>query len=118
MARTASRRRKADLSDADRRTLGGGASAGSTGKTAPAERRTAILQAATRRFAQFGFEATTVRQIADDVNILSGSLYHYFETKEEMLHEIVRDAALQIQNNTLRIAQAPVDAERRLIALI
>src|SRR5579864_8918239 len=61
-------------------------------------RRLAILEAARRRFAEFGFEATTVRQIADDVNILSGSLYHHFATKDDMLHEIVRDAVLQMRD--------------------
>jgi AcrR family transcriptional regulator len=82
------------------------------------DRRATILEAATRRFAEFGFEATTVRQIGEDVNILSGSLYHHFTTKDEMLHEIVRDAVQQMRNNALRIARAPVDAEQRLIALI
>ncbi|CAN7526518.1 TetR/AcrR family transcriptional regulator [Phenylobacterium sp. LjRoot225] len=69
-------------------------------------------------FAKLGFEATSVRQIADEVNILSGSLYHHFETKDEMLHEIVRDAVEQMRDNAIRIAEAPVDAEHRLIALI
>jgi len=83
-----------------------------------ADRRTTILEAATRRFAEYGFESTTVRQIGDEVNILSGSLYHHFATKDEMLHEIVRDAVQQMRTNALRIARAPVDAERRLTALI
>jgi AcrR family transcriptional regulator len=82
------------------------------------DRRTTILEAATRRFADFGFETTTVRQIGDDVNILSGSLYHHFTTKDEMLHEIVREAVQQMRNNALRIAREPVDAEHRLVALI
>jgi AcrR family transcriptional regulator len=82
------------------------------------DRRTTILDAARRRFAEFGFEATTVRQIADDVNILSGSLYHHFASKEEMLHEIVRDAALGMRDNAIRIAKAAVDPEHRLIALV
>lgn len=82
------------------------------------DRRARILEAAMRRFADFGFEETTVRQIGDDVNILSGSLYHHFATKEEMLHEIVRDALVQLRNNALRISRAPVGAEHRLVALI
>lgn len=85
---------------------------------AASERRSGILDAATRRFADHGFESTTVRQIGDDVNILSGSLYHHFATKEEMLHEIVRDPVQQMRDNALRIAGAAPDAEHRLIALI
>jgi AcrR family transcriptional regulator len=87
-------------------------------KPAMADRRTKILQAATRRFAEHGFEATTVRQIADDVHILSGSLYHHFASKEAMLHDIVRDTVQQMRDNVVRIARAPVDAEHRLTALI
>lgn len=87
-------------------------------KTAMGDRRAIILQVATRRFAEFGFAATTVRQIADEVNILSGSLFHHFATKEDMLHEIVRDAVLYMRDNTVRIARAPCNAEEKLVALI
>jgi AcrR family transcriptional regulator len=81
-------------------------------------RRDSILQIATRRFAAAGFEATTVRQIADEANILSGSLYHHFSTKEEMLHEVVLKHVLEQRDDARRIAALPLDAEQRLIALI
>lgn len=84
----------------------------------PVDRREQILAAATRRFAEYGFEATTVREIADDVHILSGSLYHHFATKEEILEEIVRDPILAMRDDSLRIAGLPLDAEQRLVALI
>lgn len=84
----------------------------------PVDRRDLILKAATRRFAEYGFEATTVRQIADDVSILSGSLYHHFATKEEILDEIVRDAVLQSRDDALHIAALPLDAEQRFVALL
>ena len=82
------------------------------------DRRELILAAATRRFAEYGFEATTVRQIADDVHILSGSLYHHFATKEEILEEIVRDAVLVSRDDAQRIAAMPMDAEHRFVALL
>jgi AcrR family transcriptional regulator len=94
---------------------------GTRGKTAggqAVDRRELILAAATRRFAEYGFEATTVRQIADDVNILSGSLYHHFATKEDILEEIVRDAILKTRDDAQRIAALPLDAEQRLVALV
>lgn len=52
-------------------------------------RRDEILQVAAELFAAKGFEETTIREIGDAVGILSGSLYHHFQTKEEMLHELV-----------------------------
>src|SRR5882724_11116536 len=41
-------------------------------------------------FAERGFKATTVRDIADAAGILSGSLYHHFDSKESMVDEILR----------------------------
>ena len=40
-------------------------------------------------FAQKGFRATTVREIADAAGILSGSLYHHFDSKESIGDEIL-----------------------------
>jgi AcrR family transcriptional regulator len=83
-----------------------------------ADRREHIIKMATIRIAKFGFEATTVRQIADDVNILSGSLYHHFATKDEILHEVVKDAVSLLRNETLRIAQADADPETKVVSLV
>ena len=40
-------------------------------------------------FAQKGYRATTVREIADAAGILSGSLYHHFDSKESIGDEIL-----------------------------
>ena len=40
--------------------------------------------------AERGLRATTVRDIADAAGILSGSLYHHFDSKESMVDEILR----------------------------
>ena len=85
---------------------------------AMADRRQRILAVAARRFASAGYEQTTVRQIADDVEILSGSLYHHFATKEDMLHEIVRGVAERHGARATRIAGLPGSAEARLVTLI
>lgn len=82
------------------------------------DRRTQILAAAARLFAEYGFETTSVRQIADEVDILAGSLYHHFATKEDMLHEVIREPLREIVEDNLRIAQLPVDAECRLVTSI
>jgi AcrR family transcriptional regulator len=54
-------------------------------------RRDELLGIAARLFAERGFKNTTVRDIADAAGILSGSLYHHFDSKEAMLDEILRD---------------------------
>lgn len=55
-------------------------------------RREEILAIAAELFAEQGIAATTVRDIAARAGILSGSLYHHFESKTELLEEIVRAA--------------------------
>ena len=47
------------------------------------------MQTAADLFAQKGFRATTVREIADAAGILSGSLYHHFDSKESIGDEIL-----------------------------
>lgn len=56
-------------------------------------RRDAIIEAAAELFAAKGFRATTVRDIAEEAGILSGSLYAHIATKEDLYLEIVRRAA-------------------------
>src|SRR5439155_20727234 len=96
----------------------GGRGAGTPGNDAGADRREYIIRKAAERIARHGFAVTSVRQIADDVDILSGSLYHHFATKEEILHEIVKDAVVLLRDETLRIAAADADPETRIVALI
>ncbi len=55
-----------------------------------ATRRDELLRIAARLFAERGFRNTTVRDIADAAGILSGSLYHHFDSKESMVDEILQ----------------------------
>lgn len=54
-------------------------------------RRDELLALAATMFAERGLRATTVRDIADSAGILSGSLYHHFSSKEEMVDEVLRN---------------------------
>lgn len=56
----------------------------------PPTRREELLDLAATMFAERGLRATTVRDIADSAGILSGSLYHHFSSKEEMVDEVLR----------------------------
>ncbi len=52
-------------------------------------RRDQLLEIAASLFAERGFNNTTVRDIADAAGILSGSLYHHFDSKEAMVDELL-----------------------------
>src|SRR4051795_2281746 len=56
---------------------------------ASATRRDELLEIAAQLFAERGFKNTTVRDIADAAGILSGSLYHHFDSKEAMVDELL-----------------------------
>ncbi|MFE9856226.1 TetR/AcrR family transcriptional regulator [Streptomyces sp. NPDC005780] len=57
--------------------------------TANAERRAELLATAAEVFAAQGYNATTVRRIADEAGMLAGSLYYHFDSKVSMLDEIL-----------------------------
>lgn len=77
-----------------------------------------LLSAAARLFRDQGFDRTTVRDIAREVGIQSGSLFHHFPTKEDILFAVMVEV---IRINTQRLQQAlagksdPVDRLRALI---
>ncbi len=68
------------------------------------ERREQIIAIATRLIASRGYAATTVRDIADEAGILSGSLYHHFASKEAVLEEILRTFMYDTLGHFERIA--------------
>ena len=61
----------------------------STTREGGSGRRADVVQLAGELFAQKGYRATTVREIADAAGILSGSLYHHFDSKESIGDEIL-----------------------------
>ena len=70
-------------------------------------RREEILENCFSLFAEQGYAALTMREIAQHLDVSTGTLYHYFDGKfslfEAMFYWIgerdVRDAALEIPNN-------------------
>lgn len=54
------------------------------------KRKTDILIAGLDLFIKKGYTATKVNDIAEKVNMSSGLMFHYFETKEKLYEELVR----------------------------
>ena len=72
----------------------------------PSGARGRLLREAARLFRDKGYERTTVRDLAAAVGIQSGSLFHHFRTKEEILKAVMVET---IRLNTA-LMQAAVDA--------
>ena len=47
-----------------------------------------VVAAAAKVFYERGYSAATVQDIADELGILKGSLYHYIKTKEDLLFRL------------------------------
>jgi TetR/AcrR family transcriptional regulator, cholesterol catabolism regulator len=71
------------------RASGGGRRRARSSPVLASERREHLVRLAAELFAEKGYQATTVRNIADEAGILSGSLYHHFDSKESIVDEIL-----------------------------
>ncbi len=81
-------------------------------------RRNELLALAAGLFAERGLRATTVRDIADAAGILSGSLYHHFDSKESMVDEILRGFLDDLFGRYREIAASGLPARDTLEALV
>ena len=59
-------------------------------------RRAQLLDAAARLFRVRGFHATSMRDIAKAVGMLSGSIYYHFDSKEEMLLAVYQEGKRRV----------------------
>ena len=86
-----------------------------------ADRRRQILEAAVKVFAQKGFHASRVGDIAEEAGIAYGLVYHYFESKEDLLETIFRTTWTEMLARVHEVEQAKVpaaEAVRQVTALI
>jgi AcrR family transcriptional regulator len=76
-------------------------------KAEPAARRQAILDAALCVFAERGFEAARLDDVAARAGVAKGTLYLYFRDKEALFEELVRSAVSPIIEAVSQAASAP-----------
>ncbi len=62
------------------------------------EKKELILQTALELFAEFGFHATSINQIAQKAGISKGLTYNYFSSKNEILEAIIEGGFHQIHD--------------------
>jgi len=63
--------------------------------------RERILLEAARLFRHHGYAATTLREVADASGIKAGSIYYHFESKEQILGEVL-DKGIQVVADAVR----------------
>ncbi|GAB2999270.1 TetR/AcrR family transcriptional regulator [Amycolatopsis acidiphila] len=78
-----------------------------------------LLSAATKLFAQKGFDRTSVQEIVAAAGVTKGAMYHYFGSKDDLLSEIY-GRVLRLQTEQLEkvaATEAPVPERLRRAAL-
>ncbi|MDR7303826.1 TetR/AcrR family transcriptional regulator [Haloactinomyces albus] len=81
-------------------------------------RREELLAIAAELFAQRGFRNTTVRDIADAAGILSGSLYHHFDSKESMVDEILDSFQTELFRKYEEVVSSDLGVRAKFEAII
>lgn len=86
--------------------------------TDPDSARGKLLQVAAHLFRNKGYERTTVRDLAGAVGIQSGSIFHHFKSKDEILRAVMEET---VRYNTALMRASLAEAgtlRERLLALI
>jgi len=79
-------------------------------------RRVQLLDAAARLFSERGYHATSIRDIAKEVGMLSGSIYYHFQSKEEMLLAVYEEGKRRVADAVDTAAAAETEPWTRLQA--
>lgn len=80
--------------------------------------RQEILRTAARLFQQRGYDATSMNDVAAALKLSKGGLYHHFQSKDEILFEIMNHAMEITEERVLAPVRGISDPEGRLRALI
>lgn len=82
------------------------------------DKRLAILKEASRLFAEQGFARTSIAQIATACNASKAWIYHYYDSKEQILFDLL-DSHIRHLLSTIEAAEDPsLPPEQRVQALI
>src|ERR1700737_717757 len=82
------------------------------------EPRQEILRAAARLFQQQGYDATSMNDVAAALKLSKGGLYHHFQSKDEILFNLMSHAMDITEERVINPVRGIADVEERLRALI
>lgn len=80
--------------------------------------RAKILEHSGRLFSRQGIGATTIREIADSVGLNSGTLYHYFSSKDDIAAEILVGFLEDLSAEYERVAERDGTARENILELV
>jgi len=87
-------------------------------REAVVDSRQEILRTAARLFQQRGYDATSMNDVAAALHLSKGGLYHHFQSKDEILFEIMNHAMDLTQERVINPVRGLGNADERLRTLI
>jgi TetR/AcrR family transcriptional regulator, cholesterol catabolism regulator len=76
------------------------------------QRRQGVVDTAARIFYEKGYTSTSIRDLAESLGMLKGSLYYYIDSKESLLFDVLQG----LHREALGRIEAAVDAETETAA--
>lgn len=81
------------------------------------DRKAEILDASQKLFYKKGYENSTINDILKSIGIAKGTFYHYFESKEEVLDEIINRYRDIIVKRAEKVIYSDADPTEKLIGV-
>ena len=82
----------------------------------PEDRRNAVLDAALRVFADAGFRRASLTEVGDEAGVTKGCVYHYFESKEQLLLALMRERSQSAASACL--AESPPESRDEALTMM
>jgi len=82
------------------------------------EPRQEILRTAARLFQERGYDATSMNDVAAALKLSKGGLYHHFQSKDDILFQIMSDAMDIAEERVINAVRRVEGAQERLRTLI
>ena len=76
--------------------------------------RTRIQAVALELFTEQGYDATSLREIAERLGVTKAALYYHFKSKEEIVESMMADHLVRLEELLKEYAGQPITHERRL----
>lgn len=77
-------------------------------------KKESILEGAYESFVNFGYKGTTMDKVAKLANVGKGTIYTFFDTKEELLEEIVRNHLKELKEVAENVEDKSLSLEENL----